>query len=91
VLSTDSRKTLPLCGEHRGHKLDVQQWRDADWVGSETTGGVPNIAISNCACAELNLRRLFEDYAGRGSGVENISAPSFVMRGIGDGCGQHAL
>jgi polygalacturonase len=80
--STDSRKTLPACGEHRGHKLDVQQWRGAEWVGSETTGGVPNVAISNCACENSTCGMYFKTTRSRGNRVENLSAPSFVMRDI---------
>jgi polygalacturonase len=72
-------------------QLDVQQWRDAERVGSETTGRVPNVAISNCACENSTCGMYFRATRGRGNGVENTSAPSFVMRGIGDGCGQHAM
>jgi polygalacturonase len=70
---------------------DVQQWRNAEWVGSENTGGVPNLAISNCAGENSTCGMYFRTMRGAGDGVENTSAPSFVMRGVGDGYGQHAL
>jgi polygalacturonase len=51
-------------------------------IGSETAGGVRNVAISNCACEGTTCGLYFRTARGRGNVVENISAINFVMRNI---------
>jgi polygalacturonase len=53
-------------------------------IGSETAGGVRNVAISNCACEGTTCGLYFRTARGRGNVVENISAVNFVMRNIRD-------
>ena len=51
-------------------------------IGSETAGGVRNVAISNCACEGTTCGLYFRTARGRGNVVENISAVTFVLRNI---------
>jgi polygalacturonase len=53
-------------------------------VGSETAGGVRNVAISNCVCDATNSGLRFKTARSRGAVVENIRATNVVMRGIRD-------
>jgi polygalacturonase len=53
-------------------------------VGSETAGGVRNVAISNCVCDGTRRGLTFKSARGRGSSVENVSAVNMVFRGITD-------
>jgi len=50
-------------------------------VGSETAGGVRNVAISNCVCDGTRSGLRFKTARGRGGVVEDISAVNVVMRG----------
>ena len=51
-------------------------------IGSETAGGVRNVAISNCACEGTTCGLYFRTARGRGNVVENISSVNVVMRNI---------
>jgi hypothetical protein len=51
-------------------------------VGSETAGGVKDIAISNCVCDGTDRGLRFKTARGRGSTVENIRASNVVMRNV---------
>lgn len=51
-------------------------------IGSETAGGVKNIAISNCVCDGTDRGLRFKTARGRGSTVENIRASNIVMRNV---------
>jgi polygalacturonase len=51
-------------------------------IGSETAGGVRNVAISNCVCDGTDRGLRFKTGRGRGNVVENIRASNVVMRDI---------
>src|SRR5204863_9434953 len=51
-------------------------------IGSETAGGVRNVAISNCVCDGTRRGLYFKTARGRGNVVENIRATNLVMRNI---------
>src|ERR1022692_156773 len=51
-------------------------------IGSETAGGVRNVAISNCACEGTSCGLYFRTARGRGNVMENVSAVKIVMRNI---------
>jgi polygalacturonase len=51
-------------------------------IGSETAGGVRNVAISNCACDGTTCGLYFRTARGRGNLVENVSAVNVVMRNL---------
>lgn len=51
-------------------------------IGSETAGGVRNVAISNCACDGTTCGLYFRTARGRGNVVENVSAVNMVMRNL---------
>ena len=51
-------------------------------IGSETAGGVRNVAISNCACEGTTCGLYFRTARGRGNVIENVSAVNVVMRNI---------
>ena len=53
-------------------------------VGSETAGGVRNVAISNCICDGTTSGLRFKTARSRGEVVEDIRATNVVMRGIKD-------
>jgi polygalacturonase len=53
-------------------------------VGSETAGGVRNVAISNCICDGTTSGLRFKTARSRGETVEDIRATNVVMRGIKD-------
>jgi hypothetical protein len=51
-------------------------------IGSETAGGVSNIAISNCVCDGTDRGLRFKTARGRGNIIENIRADNIVMRNV---------
>ncbi len=51
-------------------------------IGSETAGGVRNVAISNCVCDGTDRGLRFKTGRGRGNVVENVRACNVVMRDI---------
>ncbi len=53
-------------------------------VGSETSGGVKNVVISNCVCDGTDRGLRFKTARGRGNSVENVRATNFVMRNVGE-------
>lgn len=53
-------------------------------IGSETAGGVKNVAISNCVCDGTDRGLRFKTARGRGNAVENVRASNFVMRNVGE-------
>jgi polygalacturonase len=53
-------------------------------IGSETSGGVKNVTISNCICDGTDRGLRFKTARGRGNVVENIRASNFVMRNVGE-------
>ncbi len=53
-------------------------------VGSETAGGVRNVAITNCICDGTTSGLRFKTARSRGETVEDIRATNVVMRGIRD-------
>ncbi|MBZ5537517.1 MAG: glycoside hydrolase family 28 protein [Acidobacteriia bacterium] len=53
-------------------------------VGSETAGGVKNVAISNCVCDGTDRGLRFKTARGRGNVVENVRASNVVMRNVGE-------
>jgi Glycosyl hydrolases family 28/Pectate lyase superfamily protein len=53
-------------------------------IGSETAGGVRNIAISNCVCDGTTCGLYFRTARGRGNVVENVSVVNVVMRNLED-------
>ncbi len=53
-------------------------------VGSETSGGVKNLAISNCVCDGTDRGLRFKTARGRGRAVENVRASNFVMHNVAE-------
>jgi polygalacturonase len=53
-------------------------------IGSETAGGVRNVAISNCVCDGTTCGLYFRTARGRGNVVENVSAVNVVMWNLED-------
>jgi polygalacturonase len=53
-------------------------------IGSETAGGVRNVAISDCVCDGTTCGLYFRTARGRGNVVENVSAVNVVMRNLED-------
>lgn len=53
-------------------------------VGSETAGGVKNVAISNCVCDGTDRGLRFKTARGRGNVVENVRASNIVMCNVGE-------
>ncbi len=53
-------------------------------IGSETSGGVRNVTVSNCVCEGTDRGLRFKTARGRGNVVENFRAQNLVMRGVGD-------
>jgi polygalacturonase len=53
-------------------------------IGSETAGGVRNVAVSNCVCEGTDRGLRFKTARGRGNVVENFRAQNVAMRGVGD-------
>jgi len=53
-------------------------------IGSETAGGVRNVAASNCVCDGTRRGLYFKTARGRGNVIENVRAVNFVMRNIVD-------
>jgi polygalacturonase len=53
-------------------------------VGSETSGGVRNVTVSNCICDGTDRGLRFKTARTRGNVVENFRAVNLVMRGVGD-------
>ena len=51
-------------------------------IGSETAGGIRNVAISNCVCEGTRRGLYIKTARGRGSVIENIQAVNFAMRNI---------
>jgi hypothetical protein len=51
-------------------------------IGSETAGGVRNVAISNCVCDGTTCGLYFRTARGRGNVVENVSAVNVAMRNL---------
>jgi polygalacturonase len=53
-------------------------------IGSETSGGVRDVTVSNCVCEGTDRGLRFKTARSRGNIVENFRAVNFVMRGVGD-------
>jgi polygalacturonase len=53
-------------------------------IGSETSGGVKNVAISNCVCDGTERGLRFKTARGRGNVIENVRASNVVMRQVGE-------
>ncbi len=53
-------------------------------IGSETSGGVRDVTVSNCVCEGTDRGLRFKTARSRGNVVENFRASNFVMRGVGD-------
>jgi polygalacturonase len=53
-------------------------------IGSETSGGVRNVTVSNCVCEGTDRGIRFKTARSRGNVVENFRAVNFAMRGVGD-------
>ncbi len=53
-------------------------------IGSETSGGVRDVTVSNCVCEGTDRGLRFKTARSRGNVVENFRAVNFVMRGVGD-------
>jgi len=54
-------------------------------IGSETSGGVRNVVVSNCIC-DGTLRGLrIKTARSRGNVVENFRASNVIMRNVGEG------
>ncbi len=53
-------------------------------IGSETAGGVRNVAISNCVCDGTQRGLRFKTARSRGNVVENVRASNVVMRDVGE-------
>jgi polygalacturonase len=53
-------------------------------IGSETSGGVRNVTVSNCLCEGTDRGLRFKTARSRGNVVENFRAVNVIMRGVGD-------
>jgi polygalacturonase len=53
-------------------------------IGSETSGGVRNVTVSNCVCEGTDRGLRFKTARSRGNIVENFRAQNILMRGVGD-------
>jgi polygalacturonase len=53
-------------------------------IGSETSGGIRDVTVSNCVCEGTDRGIRFKTARSRGNIVENFRAVNFVMRGVGD-------
>jgi polygalacturonase len=53
-------------------------------IGSETSGGVRDVTVSNCVCEGTDRGIRFKTARSRGNVVENFRAVNLVMRGVGD-------
>lgn len=53
-------------------------------IGSETSGGVRDVTVSNCVCEGTDRGIRFKTARSRGNVVENFRAVNFDMRGVGD-------
>jgi hypothetical protein len=53
-------------------------------VGSETSGGVRNVVISNCVCDGTDRGLRFKTARGRGNVVENVRVSNVVMHNVGE-------
>ncbi len=59
--------------------------RSAIGIGSETSGGVRNVAISNCVFKDTYRGLRIKSARGRGNVVESIRATNIVMENVGTG------
>lgn len=59
--------------------------RSAVGIGSETSGGVRNVAVSNCVFQNTYRGLRIKTARGRGNVVENIRASNIVMDNVGTG------
>ncbi len=53
-------------------------------IGSETSGGVKNVVVSNCICDGTDRGLRFKTARNRGNVVENIRASNVIMRNVGE-------
>ncbi len=53
-------------------------------VGSETSGGVRNVVISNCICDGTDRGLRFKTARGRGNVVENVRVSNVAMQNVGE-------
>jgi polygalacturonase len=67
--------TITNCTMHRGHSAVA--------FGSETTGGVRNIVISNCIFSGTDRGVRFKTRRGRGGVIEDVFASNIVMDCVG--------
>jgi polygalacturonase len=51
-------------------------------IGSETSGGVRNVTVSNCVCNGTRRRLYIKSARGRGNIVENFRASNVVMKDL---------
>ena len=63
--------TITNCTMHRGHSAVA--------FGSETTGGVRNVVISNCIFSGTDRGVRFKTRRGRGGVIEDVFASNIVM------------
>jgi polygalacturonase len=54
-------------------------------IGSETSGGVKNVVVSNCICDGTDRGLRIKTARSRGNVVENFRASNLVMRNVGEG------
>lgn len=54
-------------------------------IGSETSGGVRNVVVSNCICDGTDRGLRIKTARTRGNVVENFRASNVVMRNVGEG------
>jgi polygalacturonase len=66
--------TIANCILERGHGGIV--------IGSEMSGGVRNVAISNCVCIGTDRGIRIKSRRGRGGIVENVRATNLIMDGV---------
>ncbi|MBD3375168.1 glycoside hydrolase family 28 protein [candidate division KSB1 bacterium] len=59
--------------------------RSAVGIGSETSGGVRNVVVSNCVFKNTYRGLRIKSARGRGNVVENIRATNIVMENVGTG------
>ncbi len=81
----DGRRVNKPCENIVISSCTLKHGRSAIGIGSETSGGVWNVAISNCVFKDTYRGLRIKTARGRGNVVKNIRATNIVMENVGTG------
>lgn len=81
----DGRRVNKPCENIVIANCTFKHGRSAIGIGSETSGGVWNVAISNCVFKDTYRGLRIKTARGRGNVVKNIRATNIVMENVGTG------